>query len=118
LKNLHSEFDPNVPGKLVKFVIKRSLKLNKLEADADISKLIRSSSSVRLFEKLFNICDETTTTKIYEQHFKSRIMTFCHSPELNFTIQKFISSSISSEVFDKTFQIVGDNFNEILSKKG
>lgn len=117
LKNLHSEFDPNVPGKLVKFVIKRSLKLNKLEADADVSKLFRSPSSVRLFEELLNICDETTTTKIYEQLIKSRIMTFCNSPELNFTIQKFICSSISNEVFEEIFQAVSDNFNEILSKR-
>lgn len=116
LKNLQSELDPNVPGKLVKFVIKRSLKLNKFEEDGDVTKLFRSSSSVRLFEELFGICDETTTTKIYEQLIKSRIMAFCNSPELNFTIQKFICSSISSEVFEEIFQVVCDNFNDILSK--
>lgn len=116
LKNLQSDFDPNVPGKLTKFVIKRCLKLNKFGEDGDVSKLFRSSSSVRLFEELLGICDETTKTKIYEQLIKSRIMYFCNSSELNFTLQKFISSSISNEVFEEIFQVVCDNFNDILAK--
>lgn len=116
LKNLQSDLDPNVPGKLTKFVIKKSLKLNKFEENGDVSKLFRSSSSVRLFEELLSICDETTTTKIHEHLIKSRIMYFCNSPELNFTMQKFIASSISAEVFEELFQVVCDNFNDILAR--
>lgn len=118
LKNLETELKTDaIIEEFCNHVMKKSYKLKKINDLDDLKKVLESASSVRLLEEMFSICDAKMLNEIYERILSPHLLMFCKSPDLNFTIQKFLTSdSISKETFEEIFESISNNFGEIIKK--
>lgn len=117
LKNVENDFNDTTIADFVKSAMKKSYKLKKVKELDDLKLTLQSASSVRLFEELLSICDEEMLKEIYTRYLSPHLMMFCKSPDLNFTIQKFITSeALNKETFEEIFDNLSENIGEIIAK--